>query len=389
MRTPRPGPTSRTTSAVAELAQAADDAEDVLVDEEVLAERLLGRDGHGSPKAAAALACVAAASSSNVSPRASASTWSVWTTFAGSFGRPRTRLRSEVRAVGLDEDPIARESPRPHPQRGRVRVGGVPGERDVVPALDGDGDELRRREAVEDDRAAERLERARGLVVGLAVVDHDRELELVRERELRVEQPALLLGGRVPANGVEPGLADGDRLGMREQLAELVDALRLRRRGLMRIDAERRVDAVVRLGDRERSATRVDPGADRDDPRHAGLARPLDEGRCVLLARVEMRVRVGHCAEAASIRSSSSATTASGSSLAKSGAGSTQRLAGRKLARLPPACPARVVAGEHDVLLAVLGDRLERERTGDDVVVAECLVQALRQRTEGTARAAP
>ena len=73
-----------------ELAQTPDDAEDVLVDEEVLAERLLRRDGHGNPKAAAAFACVAAASSANVSPRASASAAIVWTTWPGSFRRPRT-----------------------------------------------------------------------------------------------------------------------------------------------------------------------------------------------------------------------------------------------------------------------------------------------------------
>ena len=40
-----------------EVAEPADDSENVLVDEEVLAERLLRRDGHGSPNAAVAFAC--------------------------------------------------------------------------------------------------------------------------------------------------------------------------------------------------------------------------------------------------------------------------------------------------------------------------------------------
>ena len=40
---------------------------------------------------------------------------------------------------------------------------------------------------MEDHDSAERLERGRSLLVGLAVVDHDGKLELVRERELRVE----------------------------------------------------------------------------------------------------------------------------------------------------------------------------------------------------------
>ena len=74
----------------AELGEALDHAEDVLVDEEVLAELLLGTDAHGNPKAAAALASMRAASSPASSPRTSASAATVCTTCAGSFGRPRT-----------------------------------------------------------------------------------------------------------------------------------------------------------------------------------------------------------------------------------------------------------------------------------------------------------
>src|SRR5262249_33641344 len=54
-----------------EVREAADDSEDVLVDEEVLAERLLRGDVH-SPKAAVALASICRASSAWPSPRASA-----------------------------------------------------------------------------------------------------------------------------------------------------------------------------------------------------------------------------------------------------------------------------------------------------------------------------
>src|SRR4029079_18197698 len=75
-----------------ELREAARDAEDVVVDKEVLAELAVGRNGklHGRPKAAVALAAIACSSSSRSSPRASASAARVWTTFAGSLGRPRT-----------------------------------------------------------------------------------------------------------------------------------------------------------------------------------------------------------------------------------------------------------------------------------------------------------
>ena len=74
----------------AELGETLDHAEDVLVGEEVLAELLLRADAHGRRKAAAALASMRAASSLASSPRASASAATVWTTCAGSFGRPRT-----------------------------------------------------------------------------------------------------------------------------------------------------------------------------------------------------------------------------------------------------------------------------------------------------------
>src|SRR5207253_6198742 len=68
-------------------------AEDVLVDEEVLAELAVRDDRkarHGRPKAAVAFESIHASSTRGSSPRTSASTVSVWTTFAGSFSRPRT-----------------------------------------------------------------------------------------------------------------------------------------------------------------------------------------------------------------------------------------------------------------------------------------------------------
>ena len=68
-----------------------DHAEDVLVDQEVLAEIAVRCDGelHGSEKATLAFAAIRAPSSSGSSPRVLASSATVSTTFAGSFGRPR------------------------------------------------------------------------------------------------------------------------------------------------------------------------------------------------------------------------------------------------------------------------------------------------------------
>ena len=81
---------------------------------------------------------------------------------------------------------------------------------------------------------------------------------------------------------------------MVEQGAELAHAARFAGRGLVRIDPERCVDALV-LRRLERAPTGVDPGSDRDDARDAGGAgtveRPLRR-----LERVEVRVGVDHAA---------------------------------------------------------------------------------------------
>ena len=70
-----------------ELGEALDDAEDVRVGEEVLAEPLLAY-AH-SEKHAVAFASICRSRSAGSSPRACARAASVWTTYAGSFGWPR------------------------------------------------------------------------------------------------------------------------------------------------------------------------------------------------------------------------------------------------------------------------------------------------------------
>ena len=70
--------------------ETADDAQDVLVDEEVLPELLLGANGHENPNKARAFASICRPSSAGSSPRVSASTATVCTTYAGSFVLPRT-----------------------------------------------------------------------------------------------------------------------------------------------------------------------------------------------------------------------------------------------------------------------------------------------------------
>ena len=119
------------------------------------------------------------------------------------------------------------------------RVRDVAREREVVAAVESRSEQLRRREAVQHDGAVEGGEGLCGLLRRLAAVDHDRESEVVGERELRVEERALLLGRREAAHAVEPRLPHRDRLRMREELAELVQPARIRPSRAVRIDAER------------------------------------------------------------------------------------------------------------------------------------------------------
>src|SRR6202008_1674718 len=74
----------------AELGEPADHVEDVRVAQEVLAVLLLRPRAHGSEKQVVAFCSIRCSSSARSSPRARARASNVWTTFAGSFGRPRT-----------------------------------------------------------------------------------------------------------------------------------------------------------------------------------------------------------------------------------------------------------------------------------------------------------
>ena len=80
----------------------------------------------------------------------------------------------------------------------------------------------------------------------------------------RVEEAALRVVRRVVAEVVEAGLADGDGALVGEQVAQLVEPLGLGAAGFVRVDAERRVDAVVlRRRARARCAARLDASSRR------------------------------------------------------------------------------------------------------------------------------
>ena len=159
-----------------------------------------------------------------------------------------------------------------------------------------------------------------------------------------------LVGRRcVSAEAVETRLPHRHGAGMAEQLPHLVEPAGLGAARLVRVDPERGHDALLPLGDGERAPTGVHAGADRDHPRDAGLARPRDRTRRIV-ERIEMRVRVGHAATSPRMRSSSSDTMRSGSSLTNSGFGSRSD------------CPAGSVLGSQRATQPVVVAREDRVR---------------------------
>ena len=158
---------------------------------------------------------------------------------------------------------------------------------------------------MEHDRAVEAREESGGLVVGLAGVHDDGQAEVGGECELALEDAALTVAGCVVAVEVEPGLADGHGSRVVQELRQLVQPTGLLAARLVRMDAERARHAVLASGNGERRTAGVDSGADRDDPAHAGRARPCEQHRRRFRARVEVRVRVDHAAAGASTRGNS------------------------------------------------------------------------------------
>ena len=97
------------------------------------------------------------------------------------------RLRREVGAVGLGEQPLAWNGARGLTQLLGLREGDVAGEGEVIAALDCDRQELGRREAVQDDGARKRLQRGGRLLGSRACVDDDRLAELCGQLQLALE----------------------------------------------------------------------------------------------------------------------------------------------------------------------------------------------------------
>ena len=269
-----------------ELGEPLDHAEDVLVDQEVLAERLPRRDAH-SPKTASAFA-------------------SIWPRIAvvvqlrekivcvDDVGRlvalASDGLRREVRAVGLGEQPVGGDLAGGGSQVVGVLVGDVPGERDVPAAFERDLEQVRRGEAVENDRpvvgaqgarACRRRRRACGSRPAFRA--HPRARAGFEQTSPAPREARSRGSSRARSRRPRPtlGWASSSRSSSRSAGVGR----------LMRMDAETGVDAVLPLGPCERLARGRRRCCDIDHPRDPGRARTREHlGRIV----AEVRVRVDH-----------------------------------------------------------------------------------------------
>ena len=223
-------------------------------------------------------------------------TASVWRTLAGSLRLPRSgcgaryglSVSARILSAGHRRGRLAKLR--------RLRVRHVPGERDVVAPLDRRLEQAGRREAVEDDGARERRRgrppcprRRRGCGSRPAGPPPTASSSW-RSKSARCAVRAARGRGSSRARSPRPRRPRG----CSTQLDELVESRGLGAARLMRIDPERREDALLGFGDRERGMTGRDPRADRDDARDADRTGPLDEERGGLVAPVEVGVRVDH-----------------------------------------------------------------------------------------------
>ena len=343
-----------------QLGEPADHAEDVLVDEEVLPELLLRRDLTSPKHGASRCASICRPSSAASSPRASASAASVCTTYAGSFALAAHRLRREVRAVGLGEEPVGGNLRRGEPQVGALLVGDVAGERDVPAALE----RRRRAGAARRSSAARRVPskpaRRASVSSSAARVWITTGLPSSAARssccveELAAARRAARSRGSSRARSPPPR----PRVRVGEQRAQLVDvgvgARRPRADGCRRRRRPRRAARRARAPRAPATSVPIVRIA-----RHAGVAR----------ARERPRLRRRACRGARACRSragraSSSSSTVSGGELPEERLRLAQRLTRRQLARRPLADPARVVAGQHLVGASRPPRRTSRNSSG-------------------------
>ena len=192
---------------------------------------------------------------------------------------------------------------------------------------------------MEDDRSRERRERGCRLVVGLAVVDDDGQLRArprARDARRRAGAAAPASRSRGPCRGPSPlPRPPSDVRSSSRSSSSRAASGSAAWCGWMPSAA---YTPSWCSADLERGATRVDAGADGDDPRDARGSRARSTSVVDgLVARIEVRVRVSHSVVRLPFGRAPRRRPRSASSFAKSGAGSRSDCPAG--ARWPPSGP--------------------------------------------------
>ena len=216
-------------------------------------------------------------------------------------------LRREVGRVGLDEQPVLGHALGGRGEVGRLGVGDVAGERDPPALGQALVEAVGHREAVHDHAhpVGARPQRGDRVLLRRARVDDQRLAGGAGEVDLGVEGALLIGARRVVAEVVQAGLADRAAARMLRELLEVGERRGVEALGVVGMAPDGREHLVERVGRGERLAVALLVHADREHARDAGVARGRDQLGVGRRARAEVGVAVDH---------------ATGSCLGKSGA---------------------------------------------------------------------
>ncbi len=145
------------------------------------------------------------------------------------------------------------------------------------------------------------FEDCEAIVPGVAAMDHDRELCRARLLELAAENALLHVARRLflVVMVIEPHLAPRDHARVPGELVELREMLVGGGLRVVRVNADRRVDPIVLLGEGNRGVDalgRAGPAADRQQRLDARRAGALEHRRAVALEfrRLQVRMRINN-----------------------------------------------------------------------------------------------
>ena len=182
---------------------------------------------------------------------------------------------------------------------------------------------------------------------------------LARDCELALEQlAAARRAARSRGSSRGPVSPTATAFGWPSSARNLGHMLRFGAAGFVRMDAEARVDAVVRVGERESVVRPGERGRDRDD---ALRRRPRGRGRCTSARR---RRGARGCRSRFAAHPAKLLLGDRVVELAEERSRLEQNLPGGQVARLPAADPVGVVAGQDLVRAAVLLGRPRGTRAG-------------------------